>query len=279
MTRSGEATIDGSQSAERSVQMVQALVELNEPIAGDYYRLTLASRALPRVQPGQFFQVLCPAAPGGLPFLRRPMSVYRTTARRIEFLYRVTGVGTQGLATLAPGHRLSILGPLGIGFRLDPAWRHIVVVARGVGLATLAPLVDVAARTVPDVTVILSARSPKHLIAPERFRASGARVMTVFDSDGTSAPRYVERVLRELISVRGVEAFFTCGSNRLLALLQQIASEYGLTGQVAVEQQMACGLGMCFSCVRRVRTRSSADEYRRVCWDGPVFAFDEIEPC
>lgn len=226
--------------------------------------------------PGQFFHLLCPQSQDGSPFLRRPMSVYRIHREggRVEFLYKVTGPGTRGMAGLDPGDRLSILGPLGVGFRLDPAWRSIVVVGRGVGLATLAPLADEARARDIRVTALLSARTPDLLMSVEMFRAEGADVITVTDKEGTSGPAHVERLLRELISKGLADAFFTCGSTRLLLLLQRLGHEYGIPGQVALEQQMACGLGMCFCCVRDFRVNDTT-VYRRVCWEGPVFDLQE----
>src|SRR5499427_4858480 len=98
------------------------------------------------VKPGQFFNLLCPSPDAGELWLRRPQSVYRIdrAGGRIEFLYKCVGRGTRGLATLEPGDRLNMVGPLGIGFHLEPAWKNIVVLGRGVGLATLAPISQLA---------------------------------------------------------------------------------------------------------------------------------------
>src|SRR3954454_20760108 len=78
-------------------------------------------------QPGQFFQLLCPHSDGAQPFLRRPMSLYGVDPirREVAFLYKVAGAGTRGLATLRAGASLDIMGPLGVGFMLDPKFRHI----------------------------------------------------------------------------------------------------------------------------------------------------------
>ena len=80
------------------------------------------------------------------------------SAARIEFLYKCVGRGTRGLATLEKGDDLNMVGPLGVGFRLDPAWRHIVVLGRGVGIATLGPISQLARDNDVGVTAILSAR-------------------------------------------------------------------------------------------------------------------------
>src|SRR6202167_983868 len=78
------------------------------------------------VNPGQFFNLLCPSPDVGELFFRRPQSVYRTdhAQGRVEFLYKCVGRGTRGLATLQPGDDLNMVGPLGVGVHLDPAWRH-----------------------------------------------------------------------------------------------------------------------------------------------------------
>src|SRR5687768_16359324 len=71
-------------------------------------------------QPGQFFQLLCPSPDQGEVWFRRPQSVYRVarSSERLEFLYKVVGRGTKGLAKLEPGDMLSMVGPLGVGFTL-----------------------------------------------------------------------------------------------------------------------------------------------------------------
>jgi len=255
-----------------------AVVAENAAVNAEYRHLVIANEApVVDVVAGQFFHLLCPPAPDAAPFLRRPMSVYAADRARgrIEFLYKVTGAGTRGLATLKTGERLNIVGPLGRGFSLEPTWRNVVVVGRGVGLATLAPLARMAKRAGVGVTAILSARRPDLVMSVDVFRSCGAAVITVTDADRSSEVGNVERLLRGLAAENKVDALFTCGSNRLLQLQQRLGRELGIPGQVALEQQMACGLGMCFCCVRDFHGSGGAVEHRRVCWDGPVFDLQE----
>ncbi|MGH7001525.1 MAG: hypothetical protein ACREEA_08475, partial [Stellaceae bacterium] len=175
----------------------------------------------------------------------------------------------------APGDRLHMVGPLGRGFTLEPTWRHIAVVGRGVGLATLAPLALMAERSGLGVTAILSARRPDLVMSVELFRAHGANVIVVTDSDHSSDVGNVERLLRDLSAQHRADALFTCGSNRLLLLLQRLGKELDIPGQAALEQQMACALGMCFCCVRDFHAAAGGVEHRRVCWEGPVFDLQE----
>ena len=74
------------------------------------------------------------------------------------------------------------------------------------------------------------------------------------------------------------DAVFTCGSNRLLVLLQAFCAEFGIPGEVALEQQMACALGVCLCCVRGLRGHDGSIEHRRVCCEGPVFDLQAVVP-
>jgi dihydroorotate dehydrogenase electron transfer subunit len=252
-------------------------VVTNSTVAPDYKRLVLSVGApATEARAGQFFQLLCPAVPPLAAYLRRPMSVYRADAvsGRVEFLYKITGVGTRGLSRLTRGAPLPMFGPLGNGFRLEDDWKHIVIVGRGVGLATLAPLAEMAASRGIGITAIVSARSEALAGCATRFAAVGGRVIAVLDSDGTSDPANVDRIITGLVATGRADAFFTCGSNRLLLLLQRLARRHDVPGQVAIEQQMACGLGMCFSCVRAFSVAGRIVS-KRVCLDGPVFDLQE----
>jgi dihydroorotate dehydrogenase electron transfer subunit len=227
------------------------------------------------VKPGQFFNLLCPSPDAGELWLRRPQSVYRIDPenRRLEFLYKCVGRGTYGLATLDVGDELNMVGPLGVGFTIDPACKHIVVLGRGVGLATLAPISQLAGERGIGVTAILSARSAEFVMADDLFGRVG-KVIPVLDTDGTSAVEHVEAILERLIADRRADAFYTCGSNRLLQLMKRVGKAHDIPGQVAMEQVMACGLGPCYVCVRTFEV-DGKKELRRVCIEGPVFDLQE----
>jgi dihydroorotate dehydrogenase electron transfer subunit len=197
--------------------------------------------------------------------------------RQVEFLYKVTGAGTLGLSTLHAGNSIDIMGPLGVGFTLNPKLRHIVAIGRGAGLATLAPLAKAAKANGTAVTAILSARRPELLVSVELFKSQGAEVIAATDSEGTSGPASIERVLRGLIDEGRCQAFYTCGSSRLLRVQQRLAREFGIPGQVAMEQQMACGIGLCYCCVKDFNVDGEIVQ-RRVCWEGPVFDMMEALP-
>ncbi|GAA0514895.1 dihydroorotate dehydrogenase electron transfer subunit [Pigmentiphaga sp. NML030171] len=256
----------------------QGVVISNAWINRDYKHLVLdAGLPAAGAKAGQFFHLLCPSTEQDSPFFRRPMSTYRAdpATGRVEFLYKVTGAGTRGLATLEAGDKLPMLGPLGVGFTLPEGARSIVVLGRGVGLATLAPLAELAAVAGVGVTAILSARDAASLMSQDRFAAIGATIVEVTDEAGTSSVENVERLLRELHAAGRADAFYTCGSSRLTLLMQRLGAELSVPGEVAMEQQMACGIGMCYCCVRAFREGDKLVS-KRVCWDGPVFPLAEV---
>jgi len=254
-----------------------AEVVSNDWVNTEYKHIVLKTHAHAlKAYAGQMFHLLCPSPDGAEVWMRRPMSVYRVDkdAGHIEFLYKCEGRGTRGMAMLQPGNDFNITGPLGHGFKLHPAWRNIAVLGRGVGLATLAPLSQLAAENNVGVTAILSARNPSVVMSRELFERLGARTITVLDSDGSSAVENVEKILEGLIAETKADAFFTCGSNRLLKLMQRLGKKHNIPGQVAMEQIMVCGFGACYVCMRTFEVDGQR-VLRRVCRDGPVFNMQE----
>jgi len=262
---------------DRVIHEVVATVVAHHDAASGYKLLELdVPRKALDCRPGQFFHILCPVDAQNQPFLRRPMSIYGydRDAGRLSFLYKVTGIGTAALSKLAEGDRLNVVGPLGNGFTIPGGARHLVLVARGVGLATLAPLAQEAQRLGLGLTAICSARSPDHLMSIDHFRSLGAEVIPVTDSEGTSDPAHLRSILDGLVAKDEIDMIYTCGSNRLLKLCQQVGQDAGIPGEIALEQQMACAIGMCQCCVRPFR-RDGAVIQERVCREGPVFDIQE----
>ncbi|SEK28286.1 dihydroorotate dehydrogenase electron transfer subunit [Pacificibacter marinus] len=270
-------TVPVSQGLRPRCSEATCRVVSNTLVNGEYRLLTLdAPEQILDCQPGQFFQLLCPEPQGEHPFLRRPMSIYGydKVAGRLEFLYKVTGAGTRGLATLEAGDAFNVLGPLGQGFSMPDDWQHLMLVARGVGLATLAPLARMAQEKGRKMTAICSARRPELAMSVDLFKSFGAEVIVVHDQDGSSTPEALRTLIEDRIETSQVDAFYTCGSSRLLRLLQSLGASHGIPGEIAMEQQMACGLGMCQACVRSFRVGDQIIQ-RRVCREGPVFPISE----
>ncbi len=270
-----ENTVDQAPAA--PVEEILTTVLANDSINDEYKHLivTASPKAL-TAKPGQFFHWLCPSPDEGDLWLRRPQSIYVVDKerQRLEFLYKCVGRGTNGAATLKPGDTFNMVGPLGVGFSMEPGWKNVVVLGRGVGLATLAPISQLIAENGIGATVILSARSPDLAMSGDLFEKAGAEVITVTDTDGTSAVENVEAIIEQRVADNRADAFFTCGSNRLFMLMKRLGKKHNVPGQVAMEQIMACGLGPCYVCVRTFEI-DGVKTLKRVCIEGPVFDMQE----
>ncbi|MHB1627837.1 MAG: dihydroorotate dehydrogenase electron transfer subunit [Bacilli bacterium] len=272
-----DAADESGESGESGESLAQiGGVLFNRQVSARYWHLAVsAPTAAAACAPGQFFHLRCGDV--GEPLLRRPMSVYQIHRERgeLHFLYAVKGAGTTRLAQLQTGDSLDMAGPLGHGFTLDPDWRGVLLVARGVGLATLGPVAAAANRMGIRVTAVLSARTERDVLSESYMRVCGARTLVVTDDAGTSGVPAMRELVAGILGSQTIDALFTCGSQRLTALLQEMAAERGLPGQAALEEPMGCGLGVCYCCVRPI-ARAGGVEHLRVCRDGPVFPLAEV---
>lgn len=248
----------------------------NQQVSERYWHMTVdASELNEEVLPGQFFQLRCGHDIN--PFLRRPFSIYRINRKdkTLEFLYLVKGAGTQRLTLMQAGEHVDVFGPLGTPFALQVEWKTILLLARGVGIATLAALAQDAAEKGVQAVAVLSARSRNDLLAAETLQGFGARVFHVTDEEDTSSVENVRGLLDTLLQENRIDAAFTCGSKRLSRLLQEVTRQHAIPAQIALEEHMGCAMGVCFACVCDVREGDHLKTVR-VCKEGPVFPLEKV---
>lgn len=257
---------------------IKAPVTYNRPLTGDYWLLEVEAPAMARrLQPGQFVNIRL--AEGLAPYTRRPFSVYRVTRNRtrLQVAYKVLGQGTRLMSTTMPeGGVCDVIGPLGHGFTLPANARRIAVIGRGIGIAALPTLVEEAIAKGIEVYGFLSARDPANLVAADIFAEHGCPIFTHTDTGAPGA--LVTDQLEPLLAELSFDAFYVCGSHRLIWAAHGMARRLGITAEVAMEQLMACGFGDCHGCVIEVNLdpRGEAKAYREVCHYGPVFQAWEI---
>ena len=122
---------------------------------------------------------------------------------------------------------------------------------------------------------MLSARSPWDLMEREFTQHEQINVHAVFDQDGSSSVERVEALLESIVAADRPDMMLTCGSNRLMKVLQKVGKKYDIPGEIALEQQMACALGVCLSCVRPIHVNGET-VHKRVCCEGPVFDVQQV---
>ena len=262
-------------------------VQSNERVGENTFRLRfVAPELIPHLQPGQFLMLRL--ANTDDPLLGRPLAVYHADATSgvVEVVWLVVGKMTERLSQLPVGTPLQAWGPLGKGFAL-PECDHLVMVAGGIGQTPFYMLAEetLGLRTfaghngrVKKATLLFGARNKNRLACLDEFRDLGVDVQ-VATEDGSEGTRgFVTELIAPAIARAELPrvVIACCGPHTMLHAAFQIAQSLGqLPCYVSLESPMACGLGLCYSCVVKYRnelgTPDDEPDYVRTCVDGPVF--------
>lgn len=226
-------------------------------------------------RPGQF--VMIAAASAIDPLLRRPMAVYRVIERdgrpdAFALLVESHGRGTRLMSRFRPGDEAAVLGPLGRPFvyREFPDHEHLLVMG-GVGAAPFPLLAGAMVASGLRVRAFVGGRTVGDLLCVEDFEALGVPVATTTDDGSAGHPGLVTEALEaHLARESGPSRLYSCGPTPMMAAVDRIARREGIAHQVSLEAPMACGIGVCLSCVVRVGSEESWT-YQRICREGPVF--------
>jgi dihydroorotate dehydrogenase electron transfer subunit len=221
------------------------------------------------VRAGQFAQLRCGV--GVVPLLRRPFSVSMVDGDNCRFVFEQLGAGTVFLGGLRPGHSLTALGPLGRPFTIEPAPRHAVCVAGGLGCAPF-PLLAAQLRAAGCARVtILSGAASADRLYPASHYGEGVTVLESTDDGSAGHHGRVTELLAQVMS-DGVDAVYGCGPNPMLASMARELLQHGVpaVAEVALEAPMGCGFGTCLGCAVPTTGREAL-VWGLCCTDGPVF--------
>jgi len=266
------------------MRFVTGHIVRNEGRGGIFYRIEASIPEPVAFVPGQFAMVS--GWPGNDPLLPRPLALFRSGGTRgkgtVEFVYKVVGRGTALLSGMHPGDPLAMTLPLGRGFDLDRDGRVYWLVGGGVGFSTVFPAAAALGRRRAEFEMFLGARTREELPPREWTPGESApgRIHACTD-DGTSGyfGRVTDAVRERLATVSAEDAgrlaILACGPAEMLREIASLAASRGAEAQVALENHMACGFGVCWGCVVAVR-EGDRTAYRRVCREGPVFDAREV---
>jgi dihydroorotate dehydrogenase electron transfer subunit len=277
----------------------------NVALARDTYRIRLDCPEIAgRIVPGQF--VMLRMESGNDPLLGRPLALYDAirdaegAPRWLDIVYLTIGKMTKRLAEFIPGELLHVWGPLGNGFPPLPA-DHLVMVAGGIGQTPFVALakeylgrerygesaegINPPARSnsresarAKKVTLCYGAKTAAFLAGMDDFRKCGVHVRLSTD-DGTAGHRGLVTELIEpaVLAEKGACRIVCCGPEPMLDAVAKIAAKLNVPCQVSLETPMACGIGICFSCVAKIRDAAGNWDYRRTCVEGPVFDAADVD--
>ncbi len=257
-------------------------VVANEATGG--YRVVSALDGVgPAPRAGQFYMLAADGWGGqdGRPYLPRAFSVAEAERSddglRLDFLLEAIGPGTELLAALGPGGGLHLMGPLGRPFsdpaELAPEAAGAVLVGGGIGIAPLALLRRELADRGLAQRVLLGFRDRAHSGGLELFRCSEVRTAS---EDGHSGHQgYVTDLLSVLLEGDDARSavVYACGPPAMLEAVRELCLARGVSAELAMETQMACGFGSCFGCAVPLK----GGGYMRLCVDGPVVDAGDVD--
>jgi dihydroorotate dehydrogenase electron transfer subunit len=275
----------------------QARVQVikNVRIARDTYRVRFACPEIARrIVPGQF--VMVRLAGMNDPLLGRPLALYNTvddaggSPAAIDIVYLTLGRMTTRLASFAAGQELDVWGPLGNGFPAI-ATDHLIMVAGGIGqtpflalgheymgLRTFGDPARPAARA-KRATLCYGVRTAELAAGVPDFESARIDVRLSSD-DGTVGRRgFVTDILSDVLQESRDEnrLVVCCGPEPMMHAVAELCGRKDAPCLVSLETPMACGIGICFSCVTKVRQADGSSDWKRTCVEGPIFDAQKIE--
>jgi dihydroorotate dehydrogenase electron transfer subunit len=243
---------------------------------GAYHAVTLVAPDIAdQAKPGQFVEI---AAPEGRDILlRRPFSIHQASRRggwagTLEIVLDSVGPGTQWLSDVKTHDVLDVIGPLGRAFSIADELDPCLLVGGGYGAAPLFFLAEELRVREKVVHMVLGARDHERVFKPiEGKRMAEAVVITT--EDGSMGERgRVTDVLPTMLARTGAKVVYACGPNPMLRAVAEYCLSRGVPCQVAVEEKMACGIGVCWTCVVPVIALDGRGWWNvRACLEGPVF--------
>jgi dihydroorotate dehydrogenase electron transfer subunit len=252
----------------------------NRALGNGYFVIRLGGcDSLASSRPGQFMMLR--GDWGRDPLLPRPMSLLSVAPEgRADLLGRAVGRGTKLLEAALPGTRVSVLGPLGNGFP-DPASDLVdLLVAGGVGMPPLFMQAEHAARRglVERCEMIYGGRTSRDLVLLAEMRSLGLATHLATEDGSVGRRGRVTAALEARIEHHrnatpgGKLRIMACGPREMLWAVARIAASHAIECHVSVEEQMACGIGVCLGCAIPARSHP----FRYACSDGPVFLASDL---
>ena len=261
------------------VQVTGEVISIKK--VGAYHHLTLVAPGVAETgRPGHFV-ALAVGGEGSSMMLRRAFSLYAYNDRgpygaTVEIVFAVSGPGTAWLAARRAHDQVDVVGPLGRPFALPKERANTVLVGGGYGSAPLFALAAQLRERQCRVDVVMGAGSQDRLFGALEAKRMSQSVAFTTDDGSYGEKGRVSDVLPAMLDRVGAEVVYACGPMGMLASVAAIAKQRGIACQVAVEEAMACGIGVCMTCVLPVRGDDGKVRMVRSCTEGPVFAGDRV---
>jgi dihydroorotate dehydrogenase electron transfer subunit len=241
---------------------------------GAYVELSLdAPEIAERAQPGQFVAF----AVGGelsATLLRRSIAIADARDGRVTVVVAAHGPGSTWLAGRRPGDVVDVVGPLGRPFPLPEPGASALLVGGGYGAAALVGLAALLKERGSRVAAVAGAASASRLCSVQDLTGVADTVSVTTDDGSSGRQGLVMLAVEELLP--SADVVYACGPMPMLRAVAEAATAAGTPSYVAVEEAMACGIGVCMTCVLPVVGADGRTRFSRSCAEGPVFGGDRV---
>jgi dihydroorotate dehydrogenase electron transfer subunit len=257
----------------KNAKQIKAEIISNKKV-GPYHHMVFAVGDIAQsVRPGNFVAISV-GGENSASILRRAFAIYRATDKgllggTIELVVAPHGSGSKWLCSLQVGDFVDLIGPLGTAFGIPTTPANTMLIGGGYGSAPLFALAELLKNRGCRVDMVLGASTASKIYAPLEGKRSVSS-LTLSTDDGTAGvhgkiTESIPRLIREF----STEVIYSCGPMSMLSSINRIAQEFDLVHQCSVEESMACGIGVCMTCVVPVRVGEDL-KMLRTCIDGPV---------
>jgi len=258
----------------KAAAQVAATVISNKRV-GAYHQIILSVGEVVRnCRPGNFIAIQVGGESSRM-VLRRAFAISRTSESAqfggtVELIVAPHGTGSKWLCTQSEGAEVDVVTPLGKAFGVPTEPANALLIGGGYGSAPLFGLADLLKSRGCRVDMVLGASNGSKIYAPMEGKRS-VNSLKIFTEDGSMGETgRVTSQLAAIIEERGVEIIYSCGPMAMLKAITEIAEPLGVIHQASVEESMACGIGICMTCVLPVKDSDGKISMKRSCIDGPV---------
>ena len=265
----------------KSAKQILAPVVSNKRV-GQYHQIILNIGDLAAVcKPGNFVAISVGGDTSKM-VLRRAFAISRvsnssTFGGTMELIVAPHGQGSKWLCAQQEGAMIDIVAPLGTAFGIPTEPVPVLLVGGGYGSAPLFGLAEVLNARGCRVDMLLGASTASKIYAPmEGKRAVNS--MRIYTEDGSmgQAGRVTDPI-PEIIQDLDIAVIYSCGPMAMLSAITKISDQFGVVHQCAVEESMACGIGICMTCVLPVENEDGSISNLRSCIDGPVMDGSKVQ--
>ncbi len=255
---------------------------LSNKRVGQYHQILLGVGDLVKAcKPGNFVAIKVGGDSSRM-ILRRAFAISRVAESTsfggtMELIAALHGSGSQWLCSQPEGSEIDIVAPLGTAFGIPTSPVNALLVGGGYGSAPLFGLAEVLKSRGCKVDMLLGASTGAKIYAPMEGKRS-VNSLKIYTEDGTMGQtgRVTEPIV-DLIKAGSVDVIYSCGPMGMLSAISKLTEGSDVVHQCAVEEAMACGIGICMTCVLPVKGSDGQISMLRSCIDGPVMDGADVQ--